>query len=418
MQLKIKRGDFYLLFYKIIIFIGIFDGIRTKLVFGGPFTILKEISTIILLIGILYERLKINKKELLITNGPLILYLLFETIVILFNDYDPKFLSINREMAKGFALHFKTIESFFLIFILLKFEELTQKKYSYLLRYFIKYSVWYVIVNYLFYFFLPISIIAKPWYGRISVGYPTADAQILVIALLANLFIKNLFRPTTTKAISTLLIIGIITNVTLSAYLSLVFVLLLYIIQTINTKGIFSFKSIIILSLIAIFSITCIYFYNNAEGNFGQLLRLKIDYGIGKITGNSDKMNSDPSEEIRNYQEKMAFSIKKDALSKTLGGPISVSGLIEDEKNFLYRAYGIVSLFFYYGWIIYLFFNGLFFYIKKQMLFAYLLFGLLGIYIICNQSLANTYMFGISASFALILSSIFKNQLILKKTST
>ena len=102
--------------FKLMLFLAVFDGIRSRTPIADVLTIFKEISTFTLFAIILLTYNSMAQKRVLyFSNVFLLIYLVvLGTVVILFNDVSRSVLpSLNKkELPTPFAMHFKNIESF------------------------------------------------------------------------------------------------------------------------------------------------------------------------------------------------------------------------------------------------------------------------------------------------------------------
>ncbi len=400
------------------IFLAVFDGIRSRTPIADYVTVFKEISTFSLLTIILltYTR-SVNKNILYFSNIFFIIYLvILGTFVILFNDVSRSLLPmfIRKELPTPFAMHFKNIESFIVVFVLIHYELITGRKINALLNYFIYLSVGYVLFTLLIYFRFPNSTFFQtPWYGRISIGYPTSDGQILSFALAYMVFSNLIINKILKVFFIVILIIGVVMNATATGLLSIGLILICYILYYfISGKFIFIFsiRSLFYLgTIVFVLLITKIVIggINDKMGNYPTLLDTKIGFITNKITTSlwgansvSTDIDIDFSEKLRSNQIEQAFYFNKDLASLALGGPISLGTLIENENYFLIRSYGYLGFILYYSWLALLFYAA-FRNIKQE--YARVLIVAIGILVITNSAIATTYLYGVAVSFGLFV---------------
>ncbi len=417
-QLSISLKNTCEFIFKLMIFLAVFDGIRSRTPIADYVTVFKEITTFSLLTIILLTYIKsVSKNVLYFSNIFFIIYLVvLGTFVIIFNDVSRSLLPMftRKELPTPFAMHFKNIESFIVVFVLIHYEQITGRKISALLNYFVYLCVGYVLFTLLIYFRFPTtSFFQTPWYGRISIGYPTSDGQILSFAL-AYIVFSNMIVNNVLKIIFiVILIIGIVMNATATGLLAIGLVLISYILYYfISGKVIFVFS---IRSLFYMATIVFILFMakiviegiNDKMGNYPTLLDTKIGFITNKITTSlwgaksvSTDIDIDFSEKLRSNQIQQAFYFNKDLASLVLGGPISLGTLIENENYFLIRSYGYLGLILYYSWLV------LLFYVAVRNLkqeYARVLIVAIGILVITNSAIATTYLYGVAVSFGLFV---------------
>ena len=404
--------------YKIMLFLAVFDGIRSRTPIADYVTVFKEVSTFSLLTIILLTYVRsINKNILYYSNIFFIIYLVvLGTFVILFNDVSRSLLPMftRKELPTPFAMHFKNIESFVVVFVLIHYEQITGRKINSILKYFVNLCVGYVLFTLLIYFKFPNSTFFQtPWYGRISIGYPTSDGQILSFAL-AYLVFSNLVINGVLKIIFLIiLIIGIVMNATATGLLSIgliLFVYTLYYFISGKVIFVFSIKSLFyMVTIISIIFITKLVVegLNDKMGNYPTLLDSKIGFITNKISSSLWETNSissdidiDFSEKLRSNQIEQAFYFNKDLASLALGGPISLGTLIENENYFLIRSYGYLGFILYYSWLALLFYVA---FRKIKYEYARVLLVAIGILVITNSAIATTYLYGVAVSFGLFV---------------
>lgn len=404
--------------FKLMIFLAVYDGIRSRTPLADYITVFKEVCTFSLLIIILLTYVRsVNKNILYYSNIFFIIYLIsLGTFVIFFNDVSRSLLPMftRKELPTPYAMHFKNIESFIVVFVLIHYEQITGRKIQDLLNYFLHLCVGYVLFTLVIYFKFPNSTFFEtPWYGRISIGYPTSDGQILSFAL-AYIVFSNLIINRVLKVIFiVILVIGIVMNATATGLLSVGFILIVYILNFFisgKVLFVFSVRSLFYLStIVIILFITKIVIegINDKMGNYPTLLDTKIGFITNKISTSlwgansvSTDIDIDFSEKLRSNQIEQAFYFNKDLASLALGGPISLGTLIENENYFLIRSYGYIGLILYYSWLLLLFYVA-FRNIKKE--YAQVLIVAIGILVITNSAIATTYLYGVAVSFGLFV---------------
>ena len=399
--------------YRSFVFFAVFDGMRAWMVTIGPqLTFMKELIIAILLLILIYKHFNgIGRRELFESNVFLIVYLaLWGSVIIGINNLPTNAVpSIYRsDMPSSYVMHYKTIECFLMVLVMLNYERLTGKRMESLMRFFVVLCVSYVLVTlFVFYVYNPFSLFQAHWYGRISIGYPTADTQVLCFALAFVVFIRS-DRPLVKVGYLLILILGIIMNATNTGIASMVAIFVGYFLFSIlsgNASRFFKWRN---LAFVVVLVIIGNWFYSRTENKLGlvyTMLEVKMNTVANMLTGGSNEgifasAGMDPSMGIREHEMQGAFELKNDPVSMTFGGPISVGTLIENENGFLIRSYGYVGIILYYLWAIWVFVFGIR-HIKSR--YGTLLVASFGLVFISNVSLISTYMFGLWASFSLII---------------
>ena len=402
------------------IFLAVFDGIRSKTPIAEQVTYFKEITTFTLLAITLISSSKLVKKRALyFSNIFLLIYLvLIATVVISLNDVSRSLLPtlLRNDMPTPYAMHFKNIESIVLVFVLIHYEHLTGRKITALMDFFVQLCIFYVLFTLLIYFkFDNTSFFKSPWFGRVSIGYPTSDAQILAFALAYLVFGKTNIKSTVRGIFIAILCVGVLMNATATGIISLGIIFIAYFFYFLfSGKFIttFSIKNSVYAIIIIIIFFTgkqVLGKVNDRAVDYAALLENKMGFVTNKINASlfgqyNPEYYPDISEELRKTQVELTFKFNKDFASLLLGGPISLGTFIENENYFLIRSYGYVGFTLYYLWIMMLLFLS-FKYINKY--YGRLLAIAIGILIITNSAIATTYLFGLAVSFGLFVSYFY-----------
>lgn len=405
--------------FKLMLFLAVFDGIRSRTPIAEYVTVFKEVSTFSLLglILLTYTR-SVNKKILYYSNLFFVLYILvIGTFVIVINDVSRTFVPmlLRKELPTPFAMHFKNIESFFVVFVLLHYEKVTGKSIIKFMHYFVYLCIIYILLTLLVYFYFPnTNFFQTPWYGRISIGYPTSDGQILAFALAYLVFGKSDFNLIFKNVLIVILLVGIVMNATATGLLAISIIaggVIIYYFISGKIITLFSVKNLLyITSLFFILFVgkKVIDNLNDKMGNYPTLLDTKIGFITTKVTSTISGSGSaikdidvDFSEQMRKTQIEQAFNFNNDLASMLLGGPISLGTLIENENYFLIRSYGYLGFILYYAWILLLLMAGL---RNIRHEYAQVLTFSIGILVITNSAIATTYLYGVAVSFGLIVS--------------
>ena len=418
-EVNIYIKNFCEFVFKLMLFLAVFDGIRARTPIADVITIFKEISTFTLLAIVLLTYTSMaQKKVLYFSNVFLIIYLVVVgTVVILFNDVSRSVLpSLNKkDLPTPFAMHFKNIESFVIVFVLLHYEHITGRTIRKLMDYFVYLGIGYVLFTLLIYFkFDSIAFFQAPWYGRISIGYPTSDAQILSFALAYLVFGRSHFTSAIRVIFIVILIVGIVMNATATGIISIGLIFgsyLLYYIFSGKIMSVFTVKSLVYVSIFILVVFVGKQVLENLSdkmSNYGALLETKIGFVTSKLNSSifgsnasTTDMEIDFSEKLRKTQVEKTFYFNKDFASLALGGPISLGTLIENENYFLIRSYGYVGFLLYYLWLTMLSYLGIR-HLKDE--YGRLLIIAIGILVVTNSAIATTYLFGVAVSFGLFVS--------------
>ncbi len=405
--------------YKFLLLLAVFDGVRSWMVAGGNYlAILKEVTVCFLvLLVVLKNGSKAYWKTLLISNVPFIVYLaVFGTFIIWFNDFDQNQIMdrsiIRYDQPNKYILHFKTIEAFVIIYLLLNYEEVTGRNIKFLLNYFVLLCTGMILFTLLVYFVIDLSAIFEAhWYGRISIGYPPADTQVLSFALAYLLFVRGQFRSRYKIVLIIILIFGIVMNATGTGLLSLIFIFLFLTLFSFWTGSVlrimkWSNALFVLISFgLIVLTATVIGQGGRQLDGFSEVIEKKINSVKSRIFVTlqigDQTVTDDPSVDVRKNQITKAFNSKNDAVTMVVGGPISIGTLIENENFFVLRTYGYLGLLFYYIWIFYCVVLS----IKNLRNENGRLFLMtLIILMLSNLSLVTTYMFGVAVSYALLIS--------------
>ena len=217
-----------LVLYSLIIFFTVFDGVRDHFAYQKYLSVIRDLSIAVLFIKILLINRWHFKRT---TFDPLLI--LFGAIACISIPVNclitPYVLNSHRSFVRTYypffewVLFFRFIEFFILIYLYSYFEKLTGKSLSFLFKQILGFEVLYVIFNLLAYF-APLPLFQyRPWWGRVSEGYPTMDAQVLCYALLSLLFIVK-----TSKIkfvfLFVVIVVGVLMQATSTGFISLTFI--------------------------------------------------------------------------------------------------------------------------------------------------------------------------------------------------
>ncbi|MBE7175516.1 MAG: hypothetical protein INR69_03885 [Mucilaginibacter polytrichastri] len=404
----------------------IFDGIRSYMTIGSSISFVKDILLILIVIfWILKADFKISRYEAFSGNLTFLVYILFVgTAVIYLNDVDANMVYrsyVGNSSPTGFALHFRIVESNIILLLFYKYQGLTNRPIKHLADFFIYLCVGYVVLTLIAYFVIDLSAIFEAhWFGRISIGYPTSDTQMLSMGL-AYLLFTDSFKGFKRNAFTAIVALGIMMQSTATGMISVVVIVLFYIYFNFNTRNLMKLlqpRFLLILSFASLLFLGAVYVLNTklsreSTENFYLILDAKVEYIGNKIYGflpftddnessfesSSDNKFVGASEESRKSKIDRTFMTKKDVLSMVIGGPASLAAGIENQHYTLLRAYGYVGLCIYYLWIAYLFLKAHSYrryWQGKLMLVAAVLL------LISNLSTITSYMFNIITAFGLV----------------
>ena len=201
--------------YKVLAFFIFFDSIILKS-YLAPLSRLRTIAFIILLIIVL-----ISKKRCYPHNRNRLFFILFYSYIIINGLISiPEFISHGAE---GFKIYKQLLLFPFFVYLFINFEALTKRSIQTYILFIIRCAYIWVIINFILYFVeLPIWHEFRPWFGRISNGYPTVDVVCLNYALLMAFWVKNMNWTKNEKLFSTVLItLGIIVQMSGSGFVLL-----------------------------------------------------------------------------------------------------------------------------------------------------------------------------------------------------
>jgi len=379
---KDKIANF--LYYFITIYI-VFDGLRDNLIFSIYISYFKEIFTFILFFYIIFiKRLIIFPKHFIyIWVG---LYFLFILSYLPFSIFS--FASNERYISASIVMYYKLIQFFMLFYVFSVYEEVTGYKYEKLLKFFIKLLIIFIIITPLIYFTHPFFMVPdfKQW-GRINIGYPTMDAENLVLGIILMLFV---FKESFLKAlfILTILFLGIFMQLTATGFVTLGFVLSFYIFYN-STHKVNQKVIIVLFGLVFIIVSYIIYQYGEVLKNQLYLLQMKIDAILNPSASKSLSLRA---------EEFNSQIIYLDNWFRNLFG-IGFKIYLENQYDWFRIGTGLIG---FYGYIMFL--SGLIVYgfiIKNKD--NNILFLSSVVFALTSYSLITLYLFPTEASFAMMI---------------
>ena len=200
-----------------------FYALFSKTIFGFWSQIAKLCFFILLLICFFHrKRVKYPRN----INGVSVSLFYFYLLIIGGLSLSPPFDSTND----GYVMCLQFFYFPLYIYIFLNFESITDKSYLQYFRYLINVACAFVVINiFLFFYELPIWVEYRPWFGRISNGYPTTDVVCLSYALLIVTFVEKLKIGNIKRIIYTvILIFGIISQASGTGFVLLFLVLIVF----------------------------------------------------------------------------------------------------------------------------------------------------------------------------------------------
>jgi len=230
-------------------------------------------------------------------------------------------------------MYYKYVQFFILCYLFLNFEKFTKQKIDVLIDFFIKLLILYVIITPVLYFLEPsfLKDNFKQW-GRIGVGYPTMDAQVLVFGLALVLLIRRYSLLKGTFIIS-IIIIGIFMQNTGTGYASTIAVIAYYMLFTkrYNIKSIYLATGILVFIILYILHV---YSGSNLQNNFLYLFLNKI-YSIMLH-------KKSLSEQIR-AEQFLELKEKISSIFESLFG-IGFKIYVENQYAFMLIGFGYIGL--------------------------------------------------------------------------
>lgn len=226
----------------------------------------------------------------------------------------------------GFALYKQVYLFPMMVAIFYCYPHLTGKSYSTLFTFLAQCTIAFVVVNTSLYFIeFPIWTRFQVWPGRISLGYPTIDAPLLMFGLGVLLFYRNLEMSTLTKYLGILIVsLGIVSFSSGTGIFLLFLQLVLFFFYMFfceNSYSILGKVSFII--LVALIFILTSFFIGWLKTNDEKLyiaFTTNVDNKINSLLGNDDDVTSDSMGE-REYQMKKAEKkyLKNKPLARLFG---------------------------------------------------------------------------------------------------
>ncbi len=382
---KILKKDIFANFlYKILVIYIVFDGLRNHLVISSYITYFKEMTTLLLFIYIILIK-KIIFIENKYINKVLLGYVIFIFIFFPFIWMSkPTF----NYLTEPFIMYYKVLQFFILVYIFSVYELVTKYKYEDLLEFFIKLLIIFVLITPLIYFTNPSFMVPdfKQW-GRISIGYPTMDAENLVFGIVLMFFV---FQKTVLKSsmILLLLLLGILMQNTATGYITLGFVIVYYLFF--GSKYKVNQKSIVFVGILSFIIVSLIIFkYGDLLKEQLYLFQLKIN---ALLDPNGSKSLSIRAEEFNNEMRYINSSF-----DNFFG--IGFRIYLENQFDWFRIGTGLLGLC---GFIIFLLNMILYGFIIRKKDRSILLISSI-IFALTSYSLITLYLFPTEASYAMMI---------------
>lgn len=419
----IKKEKVYLYFYYIALFFTVFDGLRHNIVYNEYVTYLKEVSVFLIFLMILIDNDgQINISEFYSLIPFFLTIVLAFPIVVYYSNIPDRFLHFQNDFLRPYIVFYRCLQVFLLFVIYNYFEKKTGESYQVLLRGFIYLSLGYVFFTVLFYLIkFPFIIDFHPYWGRISSGYPTMDAQVLIGALITNFMVVKWKKEYKRILFSSILLFGILIQATgtgiatLGVFLILYFLFNFFLKNKSNKKCIqgarqSNIRTILIGGVIItlIFSYVIINYYQQVA-TVVELFQSKLNSLLGNVS-------EAKTVQVRFNEFSTAFGIYNSPFNWLFGGGTLLGYQIEGQFGFLLRSFGIPSLiaflFFIFYNIIRAFKNSL-----KHEIYLYLLFTMM-LLVTTSTTLLYSYLFAVQSTIALMFNYflLYRNRIKKKRT--
>lgn len=375
-----QLNNISLFLYKIIIIFMVFDGVRDALVISSYISPIKELSVLLLFsINIFRSRFHLH----VYNNFYFKNILIFSSTIFIYAIYTIHSVDTGNMLTLPYIMYYKYVQFFILCYLFLNFQRFTNKNIIVLIDFFIKLLIISVILTPFLYFLEPSFLKSgfKQW-GRIGVGYPTMDGQVLVFGLSLILLIKN-YSLLKGSIIISLLILGILMQNTGTAYVTTTAIILYYLFFTQKNN----LKSIYFVGFILLFLIMLIlYEYSDLLKNFLWLFTEKID---SIISGKQSVSEQIRAEQFLNLKKNISSMYE---LLFGLGFKIYV----ENQYSFMIVGFGYVGLLFF---ALFLSNNLLYGFIIRKRDYS-ILFTVTIIFSLTSYTLVSLYLFPTEALFA------------------
>ncbi len=409
-DINLTKNKFIIGLFNVLILFVVFDGVRDQLKFGSYISQLKE--GLVFLIFCITLHFNNYRFRLRIYNLPIKLFYLYHIILGIFSIAAGIFYN-----KWSIIFYYKYFQFFMLIYVFYYYEELTQKTYISLFKQLVLLSCFFVIFNIIFYFkYIPIFIQPRPWFGRISQGYPTMDIITLSYSVVLFLFLHSNFNFNKIKnlIIISILFLGMVMQMTGTGFViigmlagGMIFSHFNYVKIKFSSSQKLFWKTVVLGAFFLVMAI--MYVKVNYPGLYKGM------YGLGQVKinillGNTEKGQPNTLE-YREFQFQKAYDRYCNTdLKRFFGIGYDKISLVNRTQATIYieNQYGInkVAMGFLGNGIFYLFLVSLIyeaFLVKKYdlQLFWIMIFCT-GIFIVNCKTLAPFYLFSNMTYFALI----------------
>jgi|GEM_PF-3444993 len=354
--MTIAKGTIFDIIYKLLIFLVVFDSIRHYSLISSYITRIKEILVIILFIIVIFSKKFFLDKKFF--NIPTVLFFSYLILILPITVYlnTPVFHMFNLEGDNpnyGYVIYYKLFQLIFIIVVFYYYEDLTKKKYERLINFFINSAIIFIIFNIIAYFVhLPIMDKFRPFPERISSGYPTMDAQMIAIALLANLYIVRETSILKKMIKNFVLVFGLIMQATGTGIISLITILIFFAIfnnkfsEEIKRSNNYSVITALLL-LVPLVAFLYLYYYEYIAMTINIFTRKFLFLILGFST------EYDVSLMVRASQLEDVLAEQTNWFEKVFGIGTFLGSNIENQFNMIRVSFGILGLLLFIGLLIY-----------------------------------------------------------------
>ncbi|MDR3060056.1 MAG: hypothetical protein LBU84_18195, partial [Prevotella sp.] len=236
------------------------------------------------------------------------------------------------------------------------FEKNTGYSYNDLLRYFVKIGVIYVYANAFLYFVeIPIWEKFRPWWGRISQGYPPVDGVVLAFCLSVIIIYDNLGITPKKRLFYTISILTGISSIVSATAFVLAFVILLFTVPALvykknsllrrNLLSSFTFVLLIVVTLSVIFRIKEPLLYERTtemmNSKIAQILNNESDIEVNTLEMRDDRYEYLQNMYLKPFESRM-FGVGYSKVNYNTDDLDNTSIFLEDQYSLNLITGGIV----------------------------------------------------------------------------
>lgn len=352
-----KHNILLRILFRIVAIFMLFDGIRSNLLYGGYFSVLRE-ACVFWLFMIACLTLKGDGIKQLSTRILILFYGYYFIIGLLS-------MSSANSLA-SFIVFYKPFYFLILSYVFFHYEKLTGESYQNYLFFILKAGVFFVILNEFLYFYeLPIWKNYRPWWGRFGCGYPTMDVISLSYGVLILLFGKSFpISNFTRSCYFIILITGIFLQFTGTGILLLSILLLLSLYLYIKNKSTMHYLKYVFIFVIIVASTVPSYFILNypeevkdaqylLENKVSILLNKEVDDNSMDIRSEQFRKNKEKYQETT-FDQIIGIGLSRVTYGDEAGDPNYI--FIEDQYSFYILCCGYIGfclfLFFLYQYVL------------------------------------------------------------------